>query len=101
MKFRSLILVLNAPNLFKGRFKASEFVFEVHELYNITEFTVKLKNKLGQLKLYKDNLQRFYIFSTLQGLERKYILKAVKDGQDFVIKSNEIIAKEKIIQLKH
>ncbi|GGG91602.1 hypothetical protein [Pedobacter zeae] len=85
-------LTLNAPNLFRGRFKASEFVREVYEDFNISEFTIKLKSKIGQLKLMKDNVQDFVALASAGA--GTFILKVLKDGQRKVIRSYQRIVKK-------
>lgn len=85
-------LTLNAPNLFRGRFKASEFVKEVYEDFNISEFTVKFKNKLGQLKLLKENVQDFVALASAGA--GTFVLKVIKDGHRKVVKSYQRIVKK-------
>lgn len=84
-------LTLNAPNLFKGRFKASEFVKEVYEMYNISEFKVSLKNKMGKLSIMKENLQDY--ISLASAGAGKYVLKAIRDGKRVLLTSMDTIVK--------
>jgi hypothetical protein len=84
-------ITLNAPNLFKGRQKAEELVEEVHEEFNVTEFEIKLKNKLGQLKLLYENAKDFVSLAASGG--GKYVLKLIKDGKEVILKSYDFIKK--------
>lgn len=85
-------ITLNAPNLFRGRFEASKFVQEVYEDFNISEFTIKLKNKLGHLKLMKENIQDFIALASAGA--GTFVLKVIKDGQKKIIKSYQWVVRK-------
>lgn len=85
-------ITLEAPNLFKGRQKAEDLVEEIHEEFNITEVEIKLRNKLGQLKLLYENAKNFV--SLAASGAGKYILKGFKNGKELLIKSYQYIKKK-------
>lgn len=85
-------ITLNAPNLFRGRFEASKFVQEVYEDFNISEFTIKLKSKLGHLKLMKENVQDFIALASAGA--GTFVLKVIKDGQKKIIKSYQWVVRK-------
>lgn len=85
-------ITLEAPNLFKGRQKAEDLVEEIHEEFNITEVEIKLRNKLGELKLLYENAKNFV--SLAGSGAGKYILKGFKNGKELLIKSYQYIKKK-------
>lgn len=85
-------ITLNAPNLFRGRFAASKFVQEVYEDFNISEFTIKLKSKLGQLKLMRENIQDYIALASAGA--GTFVLKVIKDGQKKIIKSYQWVVRK-------
>jgi hypothetical protein len=85
-------ITLNAPNLFKGRFKANEFVKEVHEEYNFTELKLLFKSKIGTLKLYRENAGEF--ISLAAAGAGKYIIRARREGKKIIIDSLNFIVQK-------
>jgi len=82
-------ITLNAPNLFKGRHKANEFVKEVHEEYNFTEFKLWFKNQVGNLKLLKENTEEFISLVASGG--GRYFLKGLRNGKKVIVTSFNFI----------
>jgi hypothetical protein len=87
-----LDLTLNAPNLFRGRFAANEFVREIYEELNITEVTLKFKNRIGKLKVMSQNLGDYVALASSGG--GKYLLKGIKNGRRVAVKSIDFIRKK-------
>lgn len=85
-------ITLEAPNLFKGRQKAEDLVEEIHEEFNITEVEIKLRNKLGKLKLLYENAKNFV--SLAASGAGKYVLRGFKNGKELIIKSYQYIKKK-------
>lgn len=85
-------VTLNAPNLFKGRFKANEFVKETHEEYNFTEFKLWFKSKIGKLTLYRENAEEFIALAAAGG--GKYVVRAMKEGKRVIIDSLNFIVQK-------
>jgi hypothetical protein len=85
-------LVLNAPNLFEGRFKASDLVKEFHDDYNFTELQIRFKSALGKLRLYKENAQEFISLITSGG--GKYLVHAVRNGKKIILDSTNFVVKK-------
>jgi len=85
-------LTLNSPNLFKGRQKAEELVEELHEEFNATQFTIKLKNALGKLKLDAETVGNYVAFAAAGA--GSYILKLVQNGKKRILKSYELVIKK-------
>lgn len=86
-------ITLEAPNLFKGRQKAEDLVEEIHEEFNITEVEIKLRNKLGKLKLLYENAKNFV--SLAASGAGKYVLRGFKNGKELIIKSYQYIKKKR------
>jgi Holliday junction resolvase len=63
----SLEIKLNAPNLFGGKAKASEFIQEAKNEYNNTSVNIKLENDKGFLKLGKEKIKSFIEYATAGG----------------------------------
>lgn len=82
----SLDLTLKAPNFFKGRFKAEEFVNETFEEYNFSTLKIGFKSAIGRLQLLKENLQGYIQLISAGGGD--YILKGLKKGKEFTFKSS-------------
>ena len=85
-------ITLEAPNLFKGRQKAEDLVEEIHEEFNVTEFEIRLRNKLGKLKLLYENAKDFVSLAAAGA--GKYVLKGFKNGKEILIKSYQYIKKK-------
>lgn len=45
--------------MFGARYRANDLAKDVHENYNASEFTIKLKNTLGKLKLLQENISDY------------------------------------------
>lgn len=82
----SLDLTLKAPNFFKGRFEAEEFVKETYEDYNFSTLKIGFKSAIGRLQLLKQNLQGYIQLISAGGGD--YILKGLKKGKEFTFKSS-------------
>lgn len=50
---------LDAPNILGGKAKASEFMHEMKESYNITQANFKLENKDGELDVNEENVDSY------------------------------------------
>lgn len=85
-------LVLNAPNLFEGRFKASDLVKDFYDDYNFTELQIRFKSALGKLRVYKDNAQDFISLVASGG--GRYVLRAIKNGKKVILDSANFIVKK-------
>lgn len=87
-----LDICLTAPNMFKGRIKAEEFVEGIKQDYNITQVDMKFKNREGKLKLLKENVGDFINLVTSGGGEFKLFRK--KNGKRDPIKSSDLTQKK-------
>jgi len=85
-------VTLNAPNLFRGRFEASKFVQEVYDEYNITDFTMRFRNKIGQLKVVKENVEDLVKLAAAGAGE--FALRIIDKGVKKTIKSIKWVVKK-------
>jgi hypothetical protein len=78
-------LTFNGPNLFEGRQSAADLVKDLHKDFNFTEFKLWFKNKIGSLKLLKQNVNDYLSLISAGG--GKYIVKGFKEGKKIIVDS--------------
>ncbi len=85
----SLEIELNAPSLFGGKARATEFVQETKEEYNNTSLKIRLENDKGYLQLAKEKIQSFIEYATAGGGKWTLRTKQTKKGRMQTMKSQD------------